>query len=98
MGILFSCIRRLGLISCFSGELGVLLELQRETWCSSRVKTGESGLLLSCIGKLGVPFETLQGNCVSSGVAAWNSVFHDAEENTEFLSSCGGNLWVPLEL
>ena len=40
----------------------------------------------------------LQGNRVSFGVAAWNSVFHDVAENTDFLSSCGGNLWVPLEL
>ena len=88
----------LWLILCFSGELGVLLELQWETWCSSRVKTGELGLLLSGIGKLGGPFETLQGNRVSSGVAAWNSVFRDAAGNTEFLSSCDGNLWVPLEL
>ena len=87
----------LWLTSCFSGELGVL-ELQREIWSSSLIKTGESGLLSSCIGKLGGPLEMLQGNRVSFGVAAWNSVFHDVAENTDFLSSCGGNLWVPLEL
>ena len=37
-------------------------ELRLETWDFSQVATGESDLPSSCEGKLGIPFESLQGN------------------------------------
>ena len=81
--------------SC-SRKLGVPLELRRGPQGTSCVASGNSGLLSSCEGHLGIHFKghlgihfkALQGNRASSGVEAGNSIF---------LSSCDRDLGVPIK-
>ena len=49
---------------------------------------GETGLLLSCDGNIGIPLQTKQGNGPSSC---------DEEGKPGLFLSCGGKLSVPLE-
>ena len=49
---------------------------------------GETGLLLSCDGNIGIPLQTKQGNGPSSQEEEWK---------TGLLVSCGGKFNVPLE-
>ena len=55
---------------------------------TSCVASGESGLLSSCEGNLGIPVELLQQNEISSQVEA---------ENSGFVSSCDMDLRVSIE-
>ena len=61
----------------------------QETRGSSRVAIGETGLLLRCKGKVGIPFVLRQSNWTLPG---------DEVGNTGLFSSCGGKLRVPLKL
>ena len=62
------------------------VEFRRGTWAFSRGATGESDLPLCCEGKLGVPFESLNGNLAESLV----------EGEFGVLLTCGRNCRVPL--
>ena len=78
--------------------LVVFLQLCLEVWCSSWVvmgpqgpahdASGNSGLLSSCEGHLGIPIELLQWNRASFCVEAGNSVL---------LSNCTRDLGIPIE-
>ena len=66
-----------------------LLELWRDPQYSSRVETGMSGNLLSCLKGIKDPFEAQEGR--------WD-FSRDAAGETGLISHCGENLRVFLEL
>ena len=74
------------LLSCKRG-VRPPIELRRGTQAFSRDATGESDLTSCCHGKLGLIFESLQGNQILSRV----------EAELDVLLTCGRNLGVPLE-
>ena len=63
------------------------VKLRWGTWAFSRGSTGESDLPSFCEGKLGVPFESLNGNLAESLV----------EGEFGVLLTCGRNCRVPLD-
>ena len=87
-----------GLISRGEETFLVFLELQQQTWVSSRVKTGTSGtrswtsgnssLHASCEGPLSNPLQSLLGLRYLSGVEA---------ENSGILSSNDMDVGIPLK-
>ena len=67
------------------GSFQIVTGISGNAWVAS----GESGLLLSCEGHLGIPLESLHRNRGSSRVEVGN---------LGFLSSCNMDLRIPLEL
>ena len=82
------------------------IELRWGTWAFSSGGTGESELPSCCEGRLGVPFESLQGNQVLSQVEGELGVLLTCSRNLRFLSSwkdekglllrCEGTVGIPL--
>ena len=70
------------------GSLGFLLSC-RGPQGTSPVASGKSSLLLSCKAERRIALESLQGKWASSHIEGGTSWC---------FSSCGGKLWVPLEL
>ena len=78
---------------------GVLLELWRDPWCSSRVETGMSGNFLSCIKGVKDPFEAQEGRWdFSQDATVGKTSSHIEGRISWFFSSCSRKLGVPLEL
>ena len=71
------------------GDLSILSTCGRIFHGSSQVTIGETGFILRCEGKVGIPLESEQGNRPST---------RDEVGNMEFFSSCFGKLRVPLGL
>ena len=94
-----SCVEAWNSTFLSSCERGVRppVEFRWGTWDFSRVATGESDLPSSCEGKLGVPFESLQGNKFLSIVGGISVSFRLVVGITGFLSSCSVDLGIPLE-
>ena len=53
------------------GHNGTLLELWRETWCSSRVRSGISGTVLRCIKGVRYPFTFQEGTGIYLVTLLW---------------------------
>ena len=77
---------------------GALLELWRETPCSSRVGTGILGSFLSCIKGVKYPFMFQEGTGVSLVTLLWKRASsHVKGKISWFFSSCGRMLGFPLD-
>ena len=70
----------LGFLSSFDRDLWVPLKLLQGSQGTSLFASGESGLLLCCMGELGIPLKSKQGFQASS---------RDVVGNTVFFASCG---------
>ena len=65
----------MGLLSSHYRGIGPHFTLNGESHGFSQFAEGSCGLLSSCVGHLGIHFESLQGNRASSRVEAGNSGF-----------------------
>ena len=81
------------------GENGALLELCRETRCSSPVGTGISGIFLSCIKGVQYPFVFQEATWIPFETLLWERASSHIEGRISwFFFSCSGKLGAPLEL
>ena len=72
---------------------------QQEPRDTYRVKISETGLLLRCEGKVGIPLPSKQGSQLLSRDQMGNTgLLPSCGENSGFLSSCDGYLREPLVL
>ena len=87
------------LISTRGEKNGALLSLWLDPQCSSRVKMGMSGNVLSCIKGVNDPFKAEREGGISLMMPQWKRAASRVEGTTSwFFSSCGRKLGIPLEL